>query len=163
MRPTFEQMFATRDWFLTDAAGKLALVAGFMGPTGELLQPLGALTTDAAEQAFIKKAYALAEGGADLLWIKTMSSLEEVEAAIKGARRTNLPVAAIMTFAAAGRAMIGVTPTAYTEFATSLGLNAFGANSGVGSAELLDSVNKFKHGEKASCHGERQLWHSCLC
>ena len=81
-----------------DVADKPVLVAGSMGPTGELFQPLGALTADAAEQAFAEQAFALAEGGADLLWIETMSSLEEVEAAVKGARRTNLPVAATMTF-----------------------------------------------------------------
>ncbi len=44
--------------------------------------------------------------------------------------------------------MMGVTPAAYTEFATSLGLDAFGANCGVGPAELLDSVYKFKHRDK---------------
>lgn len=131
-----------------DAADKPVLVAGSMGPTGELFQPLGALTADAAEQAFAEQAFALAEGGADLLWIETMSSLEEVEAAVKGARRTNLPVAATMTFDTAGRTMMGVTPAAYTEFATSLGLDAFGANCGIGPAELLDSVHKFKHREK---------------
>ena len=131
-----------------DVAVKPVLVAGSMGPTGELFQPLGALTADAAEQAFAQQAFALAEGGADLLWIETMSSLEEVEAAVKGARRTNLPVAATMTFDTAGRTMMGVTPAAYTEFATSLGLDAFGANCGIGPAELLDSVHKFKHREK---------------
>ncbi len=131
-----------------DSADKPALVAGSMGPTGELFQPLGALTADAAEQAFAEQAFALAEGGADLLWIETMSSLEEVEAAVRGARRTNLPVAATMTFDTAGRTMMGVTPAAYAEFATSLGLDAFGANCGVGPAELLDSLHKLKHKEK---------------
>lgn len=131
-----------------NVADKPVIVAGSMGPTGELFQPLGALTADAAEQAFAEQAFALAEGGADLLWIETMSSLEEVEAAVKGARRTNLPVAATMTFDTAGRTMMGVTPAAYAEFATSLGLDAFGANCGIGPAELLDSVHKFKHREK---------------
>ena len=132
-----------------DVADKPVLVAGSMGPTGELFQPLGALTADAAEQAFAEQAFALAEGGADLLWIETMSSLEEVEAAVKGARRTNLPVAATMTFDTAGRTMMGVTPAAYAEFATSLSLDAFWANCGIGPAELLDSVRKFKHREKS--------------
>ena len=74
-----------------------------------------------------------------------MSSLEEVEAAVKGARRTKLPLAATMTSDTAGRTMMGVTPAAYTEFVTLLGLDALGANCGVGPAELLDSVHKFKH------------------
>ena len=123
-----------------------------MGPTGELVQPLGALTADAAEQAF-----ALAEGGADLLCIETMSSLEEVEAAVKGAWRTKLPVAATMTFDSAGRTMMGFTPADFTEFATSLGLDAFGANCGVGPAKLPDSVDKFKHREKNQLSSQKAI------
>ncbi|MEC7208282.1 MAG: homocysteine S-methyltransferase family protein, partial [Pseudomonadota bacterium] len=83
---------------VADASARPVLVAGSIGPTGELFAPLGALTPEDAEQAFAEQAFALAEGGADLLWIETMSSLEEVGAAVKGARRTNLPVAATMTF-----------------------------------------------------------------
>jgi 5-methyltetrahydrofolate--homocysteine methyltransferase len=128
-----------------DAADKTVLVAGSMGPTGELFRPLGNLTADAAERAFAEQAQALANGGADLLWIETMSSLEEVATAVKGARKTNLPVVATMTFDTAGRTMMGVTPAAYTELALSLGLDAFGANCGIGPAELLDSVQKFEH------------------
>ena len=63
-------------------------------------------------------------------------------------RRTNLPVVATMTFDTAGRTMMGITPAAYTQFATSLGLAAFGVNCGIGPAELLDSVHKFKYREK---------------
>ena len=128
-----------------DAVDKPVLVAGSMGPTGELFQPLGALTAEAAEQAFAEQALALAEGGVDLLWIETMSSLEEIDAAVKGARQTNLPVVATMTFDTAGRTMMGVAPAAYAKFATSLGLDAFGANCGIGPAELLDSVQKYEH------------------
>ena len=140
-----------------DVADKPVLVAGSMGPTGELFQPLGALTADAAEQAFAEQAFALAEGGVDLLWIETMSSLEEVEAAVKGARRTNLPVAATMTFDTAGRTMMGVTPAAYNEFATSLCLDAFGANCGVGPGELLVSVHKFLHRDKTQLSSQKAI------
>ena len=70
-----------------DAADKSVLVAGSMGPTGELFQPLGSLTADAAEQAFAEQALALSQGGADMLWIETMSSLEEIDAAVKGRGR----------------------------------------------------------------------------
>ena len=127
------------------AADKSVLVAGSMGPTGELFQPLGSLTADAAEQAFAEQALALSQGGADMLWIETMSSLEEIDAAVKGARQTQLPVVATMTFDTAGRTMMGVAPAAYAKFAISLGLDAFGANCGIGPAELMDSVQKFEH------------------
>ncbi len=83
-----------------------------------------------------------------LLWIETMSSLKEVEAALKGAWQTNLPVVVTMTFDTAGRTMMGVMPAAFAKFGISLGLDAFGANNGIGPAELLNSLQKFKHGEK---------------
>ena len=126
-----------------DKAQAPVLVAGSMGPTGELFEPLGALTPEQAEQAFAEQARALAEGGADLLWIETMSSLEEIEAAVKGARHTDLPVVATMTFDTAGRTMMGITPAAYADFSERLGLQAFGANCGIGPAELLDTVHGF--------------------
>ena len=77
---------------VADAAGRPVLVAGSMGPTGELVVPLGAMTMDEATAAFAEQAQALAAGGADLLWIETMSSAEEVEAAVAGAATTDLPV-----------------------------------------------------------------------
>ena len=132
---------------VADAADRPVLVAGSMGPTGELFEPLGALTPEDAEQAFAEQALALAAGGADMLWIETMSALEEIEAAVKGARQTGLPVAATMTFDTAGRTMMGITPASYAECADRLGLDAFGANCGIGPAELLDSVHGFaEHG-----------------
>lgn len=107
------------------------LVAGSMGPTGELLEPMGTMTPMACAAAFEEQAQGLAEGGADLLWIETMSSLEELEAAVTGARRaTDLPICATMSFDTAGRTMMGVTGTALAELAVRLELDAVGANCG---------------------------------
>ena len=107
------------------------LVAGSMGPTGELLEPLGSLTAAACEQAFAEQAEGLARGGADLLWIETMSDLGEVETAVRGARRgCDLPVAVTMSFDTAGRTMMGATGTETAERLGSLELAALGANCG---------------------------------
>jgi len=126
-----------------DASSRPVLVAGSIGPTGELFEPLGALTAPLAEAAFLEQAQALADGGADMLWIETMSSLEEVGAATKAARQTGLPVLATMTFDTAGRSMMGVMPADYAGFAAEIGLDGFGANCGVGPAELIDSITGF--------------------
>ena len=67
-----------------DRAGRVVLVGGSMGPTGEILEPLGPLPPEAAREAFAEQAAALARGGADIIWIETMSSVEETEAAIAG-------------------------------------------------------------------------------
>ena len=82
----------------SERAGRPVLVAGSMGPTGELLEPMGGMTAARCVAAFAEQAAGLAAGGADLLWIETMSDLREVRAAVRGARSAgDLPVAATMT------------------------------------------------------------------
>ena len=76
---------------VADASGREIIVAGSMGPTGEILEPLGPVSSADASAAFAEQAVALAEGGADVLWIETLSSREELEAAIEGARAAGLP------------------------------------------------------------------------
>ncbi len=117
------------------------LVAGSMGPTGELLTPLGNMSTDACEAAFAQQAEGLAAGGADLLWIETMSDLEEVEAALRGARSVcDLPVAATMSFDTAGRTMMGVSDVGLTERLDGMGLAGIGANCGNNVADTESAV-----------------------
>ena len=120
--------------------GKKAIVAGSIGPTGELFEPLGQLTHSSALAGFSEQVDALAEGGVDVLWIETMSSKEEVAAAIEAAKATGLPICATMTFDTASRSMMGVMPADFAEFARGLGANFIGANCGIGPAELLHSV-----------------------
>ena len=125
---------------IADNAGRRVIVAGSIGPTGELFAPLGALDRDSAIAAFTEQAEALADGGADVLWIETMSALEEVEAATAAAKTTGLPVMATMTFDTAGRSMMGILPADYAQFAVEHGLHGYGANCGIGPAELMDAV-----------------------
>ena len=120
--------------------GRRAVVAGSMGPTGELFEPMGMLNHEDTVAIFSEQAQALAEGGAEIIWIETMSSLEEVAAAAEAARATGLPVCATLTFDTARRSMMGVTPADYAAFATKIGLDLAGANCGVGPAELMDST-----------------------
>lgn len=118
------------------------LVAGSMGPTGELMKPMGPLTPEKARAAFAEQAAALAEGGADLLWVETMSDLEELKAAVEGARQAaDLPVVATMSFDTRGRTMMGVTPVQAAETLRALDVAALGANCGKGPDELLQSIS----------------------
>ncbi len=116
---------------VADEQDRRVIVGGSMGPTGELLVPLGALEYSDAVDAFADQARGLSEGGADLLWVETMSSIEEAEAAIEGARRScSLPVAVTMSFDTAGRTMMGVSGTMAGERFAALGVAAIGANCG---------------------------------
>jgi methionine synthase I (cobalamin-dependent) len=123
-----------------ELTGRRAVVAGCIGPTGELFEPMGSLNHADTVAIFAEQANALAEGGAEIIWIETMSSLEEVAAAAEAARATGLPVCATLTFDTARRSMMGVTPADFAAFATEIGLEMAGSNCGVGPAELMDST-----------------------
>ncbi|KAH3764416.1 methionine synthase [Pelomyxa schiedti] len=113
------------------------LAAGSVGPTGSLLEPLGPLAPADARAAFREQAAALGGGGADMLLVETMSSLEEVREAVLGCREgaPGLPVAATMSFERRGRTLMGVTPKALVGLAAELGLALVGANCGSGADE----------------------------
>ena len=123
-----------------EKSSRTILIAGGMGPTGELFQPLGMLDEASAFASFSAQADALAAGGVDLIWIETMSSLEEAEICVKAAKATGLPVFITMTFDTAGRTMMGVQPQDFAKAATGWGVDGFGANCGIGPSELLDSI-----------------------
>jgi 5-methyltetrahydrofolate--homocysteine methyltransferase len=123
-----------------DRAGRVVLVGGSIGPTGEILEPLGPLGLDAAAEAFAEQAAALARGGADLMWIETMSSIEETEAAIAGARTTGLPIVATLSFDTNGRTMMGVTPSELAGLHRKHRLAASGSNCGTGPSELVACI-----------------------
>lgn len=133
-----------------DAAGRPVVVAASMGPTGEIYEPVGTLSVKDGEDAFAEQAEAQAEAGADVHWIETISGREELEAAVRGASRTGLPVIATMTFDTAGRTMMGLTPEDAGKLGQDLGAElktkghvgvlGFGANCGVGPGTLIDSV-----------------------
>src|SRR5487761_396765 len=121
-------------------ADRVVLVGGSMGPTGEILEPLGPLSMADAQASFAEQAAALARGGADILWIETMSSAEETEAAIEGARATGLPIVTTLSFDTNGRTMMGITPAELAGLSRRHHLAACGSNCGVGAAELIASI-----------------------
>jgi 5-methyltetrahydrofolate--homocysteine methyltransferase len=118
-----------------EAAGE-RLVAGSMGPSGELMAPFGQLTPDGARESFTEQARALKAGGVDFALIETMSALEEVRAAVDGAREAGLPVAVTMSFDTNFRTMMGVKPVQALETIVGWGVKVIGANCGNGPAEI---------------------------
>ncbi len=125
-----------------DSVGRRVLVAGSIGPTGELFQPLGPLTEEDGVAAFREQAEALAEGGCDLLWVETMSSVEELKAAVEGAGTSGLPIVCTMSFDTNGRTMMGVMPGEVAALVKQLTPRpvAYGGNCGVGAAELVAAL-----------------------
>jgi methionine synthase I (cobalamin-dependent) len=128
-----------------DQADRSIVVGGSIGPTGELLEPVGTLEYGQARQVFAEQAQALMDGGVEVLWIETMSDLNEVKAAIEGCRQiSELPVAATMTFDSHGHTMMGVTPEAAINILGELELMVVGANCGNGPAEIEAVIEKMR-------------------
>lgn len=124
-----------------EAGSHTVVVGGSMGPSGEILAPLGSLGFDEARHGFAQQAAALAEGGVDVLWIETMSDLNEVRAAVEGARSvSSLPLVITMTFDTNGRTMMGVTPEQALESLREFKPLALGGNCGNGPAEIEDVI-----------------------
>ncbi len=130
---------------VADASGRTVVVAGSMGPTGEIFEPMGTLTHRMAVEIFHEQAEALKAGGADVLWVETISAAEEYKAAAEAARLAGMPWCGTMSFDTAGRTMMGLTPAALVDLVTKLPNPplAFGANCGVGASDLLRTVLGF--------------------
>jgi 5-methyltetrahydrofolate--homocysteine methyltransferase len=122
-----------------DGAGRSVVVAGSVGPTGELFEPLGPMTHEVGIAAFVAQAEGLKAGGADVLWIETMFSVEELNAAIKAAEAVGLPYVCTLSFDTKGRTMMGVSPAQVAQMmkAASPRPIAYGANCGTGASELV--------------------------
>lgn len=114
-----------------DSASHPVLVAGSMGPTGELLQPLGSVSFAECRAAFAEQARGLADGGVDVFWIETMSHLDEVRAAVEGVRLVcSHPITATLSFDTNGRTMMGITAEQAISTIREWKLAAVGANCG---------------------------------
>lgn len=130
---------------VADASGRKIVVAGSMGPTGEIFEPMGSLTHENAVEMFHEQAEGLKAGGADVLWVETISAAEEYRAAAEACRLADMPWCGTMSFDTAGRTMMGLTSSDMVALATGLphAPMAFGANCGVGSSDLLRTVLGF--------------------
>ncbi|MEM7470993.1 MAG: betaine--homocysteine S-methyltransferase [Pseudomonadota bacterium] len=130
---------------VADRAGRPVVVAGSMGPTGDIMQPVGTLSHEDAVEMFHEQAEGLKAGGADVLWVETISAPEEMKAAAEAIARSGMPWCGTMSFDTAGRTMMGVTAPALAAQMDRLKHPpiAFGANCGVGSSDLLRTVLGF--------------------
>ncbi|RNJ43050.1 methionine synthase I [Mesorhizobium erdmanii] len=127
---------------VADKAGRKVIVAGSVGPTGELLVPLGAMTYDEAVDAFAEQIEGLKQGGAEVAWIETMSAPDEIRAAAEAAIRVGLPYTYTGSFDTAGRTMMGLLPKEIHGVVDGLSEAPLGvgANCGVGASDILASL-----------------------
>ena len=125
-------------------AGRPVAVAASVGPTGDLFEPLGPLSHGEGVEVFREQMEALVEAGADVLWIETLSSWEEISAATEAASGFDVPHAVTLSFDTNGRTMMGLRPSEFGQWWTGLSPDgrpaALGANCGTGLEEALEAA-----------------------
>ena len=118
------------------AAGENRFVAGSIGPIGKFMPPLGTMTEEKAYEAFKVQAVALEAGGVDVIFVETMTVIEEIVLGVKAIKdNTKLPVVATMTFdkkRKGYRTMMGVSPEQAVEKLQEAGADVVGTNCGAG-------------------------------
>ena len=118
-------------------------VAADIGPTGQLLEPMGTLPFDEAYALFAEQARAATAAGADLFIIETMADLAEAKAALLAVvENSDLPVFVTMTFAEDGRTFLGTTPEVAAVTLSSMGADAVGINCSLGPDDLVPLVER---------------------
>ncbi len=128
------------------AADHAVVVAGSVGPTGELIEPIGSMTEAAAIAAFTEEIEGLRAGGADVAWIETKSAAQEMRAAARAAIAVGMPYPVTASFDTAGRTMMGLRPPELVDVFTELPVAplAIGANCGVGASDLLVAIQQMR-------------------
>ncbi|MGR3292073.1 MAG: betaine--homocysteine S-methyltransferase [Paracoccaceae bacterium] len=127
---------------VADRSDRKVVVAGSIGPTGEIMEPMGQLTYSNAVEMFHEQAEGLKEGGVDVLWVETISDRDEYRAAAQAALLADMPWCGTMSFDTSGRTMMGVTSAEFAALVEKLDHKpiGFGANCGVGASDLLRTV-----------------------
>ncbi|WP_324751554.1 betaine--homocysteine S-methyltransferase [Roseovarius sp. Pro17] len=130
---------------VADKSGREVIVAGSVGPTGEIMKPMGTLTHELAVEMFHEQAEGLKEGGADVLWLETISAPEEYKAAAEAFGLADMPWCGTMSFDTAGRTMMGMTSSDMADMVETLDHKplAYGANCGVGASDLMRTILGF--------------------
>lgn len=129
-----------------EVAGETVFVFGDIGPSGELLKPLGKLTYEEAMAGFAEQAEGLLAGGVDAILIETMSDINEAKAAVEGVRQVSADIPLLVTFSfdTHGRTMMGVKPEKVAKEIWALGVTALGANCGRTLTETLTAIEQMR-------------------
>lgn len=131
------------------AVERPVVVAGSVGPTGQLFEPMGPLTHAAAVEVFAEQITALTAAGAQVIWIETLSSTEELAAAVEAARTSGLPIVTTMSFDTHGNTMMGVPPAELAGWWSSQNDRpaAVGANCGIGPADVVVAASELRQAD----------------
>lgn len=157
---------AARTAELNEAAARLARgvmgddrwVIGDIGPFGGLLEPLGEVAPEEAEESFLEQARGLLRGGVDALIVETQTALDEAACGVRACRRAlaeagvSLPVIVSFAFdrtpSGPPRTMMGVSPAEAVAAMAPMGVEVIASNCGrdLNIAGHLPIVEAFRAG-----------------
>lgn len=112
--------------------GREAFAALSLGPVGCMVEPLGPLSFREARELFREAAQIGADAGADCILLETFTDLNELRAAVLGAKEAGIPVGATVTFGENGRTLTGADPFTCGVLLDGLGVDFLGMNCGLG-------------------------------
>jgi 5-methyltetrahydrofolate--homocysteine methyltransferase len=123
-------------------------VAGDLGPTGKMLKPLGDASSEELLESFYHQASVLLKGGADLISIETMFSLEEAVAAIRGAKKAgDCPIVAALTYNKTPNGFFTIMGEGVEQCVSAFeaeGVDVIGSNCNLGSEDMIDLVRDLR-------------------
>ena len=126
-----------------EEAGDAAFVAGSIGPLGKAMVSVARKDPEGARAAYREQIEALAEGGVDLIFFETMSSLEDTRVGVEVAHEVcDLPIMSTITFHDNKKTIFGGTPEEAAATLTQAGADVVGANCGVGPKVMLEVLEK---------------------
>jgi len=133
------------------ASFKEVLIAGDVGPLGVRIAPYGRVKLEEAREAFAEQIKALAEAGADVIIIETMSDLYEIQEAIRAAKEnSSLPIIASVTFTRDDRTLLGDDPAKVAHRLAAAGADVIGVNCSGGPSQLLRILKQMRQAEPNS-------------
>ena len=129
-------------------------VFGDVGPSGELMDPMGTLTPESGKALFADQIRGLVAGGCDAILIETMSDLGEVAAAVEAAKEVapGMPIVATLSFDTNLRTMMGVKPAQAITAIAEMGVRLIGANCGRGTDEMRIIASELVDAKPAGVH-----------
>ncbi len=138
---------------VVDASFKNVLIAGDVGPLGVRIAPYGRVQPHEARTAFAEQISVLAEAGADLIVIETMTDLYEMVEAIHAAKSVgpqSPPVVATMTFTRDDRTLLGDDPSQVARALHEAGADVIGVNCSGGPSQLLRILREMRRAVPAA-------------
>lgn len=128
------------------AKGTDVLVAGSIGPTGHMMEPIGTLSIETAEADFAAQAQLLCDSGVDLIVVETQFDINEASAAVRGVRSVNknIPLVCSFSYDRGTRTMMGVRPAQMAEALSEFDVDVLGINCGRSLEENLEALHQLR-------------------